>query len=505
MPQDVESILKKMTLEEKIDFIGGYKSFFIRGYDKYDIPQIRMADGPVGVRNYGKATAFPAGIALAATFNRKLAYMTGESIAMEARSKNVHVMLGPGVNIYRLPLCGRNFEYFGEDPYLTSQIAKEYILGMQKEGVVATIKHYAANNQEYARHTVSSDMDERTLHEIYLPAFRTAVTEAKVGAVMTSYNLINGIHASQHDYLINSVLKNKWGFEGFVMSDWVSTYDALGAAKAGLDLEMPSGSFMNKEHLIPAIKNGELDESVIDDKVRRILNIYKRFNFFDSPKPSENFSFDESLPRKAALEVAREGIVLLKNKNGFLPADLGKIKTIAVIGPNADPAVTGGGGSSFVAPLHPLSLLQAVEQLAGDNIQIIYEPGVQAGISIPKGIFDNQKFYFYDRNGNKTPGVEAEFFNGMKLEGDPILSTTLPYLSHKKEQLWDLPNVPNKYFSARFATYFTPDKSTNYIIAASGDDGYRVYLDGEKIIDMWQDQGETPSSSTAFLNAGQEY
>jgi beta-glucosidase len=203
LPSDkkIEDLISKMTLEEKIDFIGGYKEFNIRGYERLGIPEIHMADGPLGVRNFGKSTAYPAGINLAASWDKKLAYNVGKAIACEARSKNAHIILGPAVNIYRMPLCGRNFEYLGEDPYLAGHIAKEYIVGMQDQGVIACVKHYAANNQEFNRHTCSSDMDERTLHEIYLPAFKTSVQEGKVGAVMTSYNLMNGIHTSENNYL----------------------------------------------------------------------------------------------------------------------------------------------------------------------------------------------------------------------------------------------------------------------------------------------------------------
>ncbi|GJQ62919.1 MAG: hypothetical protein SCALA702_19720 [Melioribacteraceae bacterium] len=267
----IEDIIKKMTLEEKIDFIGGYNSFNIRGYEHLGIPEIKFADGPVGVRNYGKSTSYPASITLAASFDKNIAEKVGKAIAMEARTKNVHVMLGPGMNIYRMPLCGRNFEYLGEDPFLAGELAAAYIIGMQEEGIVATAKHYVANNQEYQRHHVSSDMDERTLHEIYLPAFKTTVQKGKVAAIMTAYNLINGIHASEHNHLINKILKGKWGFDGFVMSDWVSTYDGSACATGGLDLEMPSGKMMNRETLIPLIKDGTISEEIINDKIRRIL------------------------------------------------------------------------------------------------------------------------------------------------------------------------------------------------------------------------------------------
>ena len=324
---DIEQIIQSMTLEEKIDFIGGFEDFNIRAYEHLGIPEIRLADGPVGVRNFGKSTAYPAGINLAASFDKEMAHKIGAAIAMEARAKNAHIMLGPAMNIYRMPPCGRNFEYMGEDPYLAGQLAKEFTIGMQNQGVIACAKHYVANNQDYNRHHVSSDMDERTLHEIYLPAFKASVTEGNVATIMTAYNLINGIHASEHNYLNNDLLKGEWDFEGFIMSDWVSTYDGLACAKGGLDLEMPSGAMMNQETLIPAIENGELDEAVIDDKIRRILNVYKRFDLFENPDISLGFELDKEHVRQVALDAARGGMVLLKNDSGFLPLKKEEIKT----------------------------------------------------------------------------------------------------------------------------------------------------------------------------------
>ena len=238
-----------------------------------------------------------------------MAYNVGKAIGSEARAHNVHIMLGPGVNIYRMPLCGRNFEYFGEDPYLSGEMASKYIIGMQNEGVMACVKHYAANNQEYNRYNVSSNMDERTLHEIYLPAFKKTVLQANVAVFMTSYNLINDVHASQNSYLNNTILKGEWNFKGFIMSDWVSTYDGIACAKGGLDLEMPAGTFMSKKTLIPAIKNGKIQESIIDDKIRRILQDYNRFGYFTNPDISKNYILDTNFTRATSLEAARGGMV----------------------------------------------------------------------------------------------------------------------------------------------------------------------------------------------------
>jgi len=502
--EDIDNKIKKMSLEEKIAFIGGYKGFNIRGYEKLGIPEIHFADGPVGVRNYGKSTAYPASINLAASWDKEMGYNVGKAIASEARAKNVHVMLAPAMNIYRLPLCGRNFEYLGEDPYLAGQIAKEYIIGMQNEGVMATAKHYAANNQEFNRHHVSSDVDERTLHEIYLHAFKTSVQVGKVASIMTSYNLINGVHASQNDYLNNEILKGAWGFEGFVMSDWVSTYDGLGCAKGGLDLEMPSGQMMNAETLIPAIKNGDLQESVIDDKIRRILNEYNRFGLFENPDISKGYKLDENFVRKTALDAARGGMVLLKNENNYLPINKEKIKTIAIIGPNGNMAITGGGGSSFVNPLHPMSLLEAVQKVAGENVNVSWKPGVYTGIKFPDDMFENFEFYVYENEEKKT-GINAEYYKGKKLEGSPILKKFYANLKLSNEDMWNEAEVPENDYSAKFSCFYTPNESGLYLIGVSGDDGYKAFLDDVEVITMWRDQGDSPAKYESYLNAGQEY
>ncbi|MFN2532459.1 MAG: glycoside hydrolase family 3 protein, partial [Pyrinomonadaceae bacterium] len=267
----VESLLSQMSLEEKIDLLGGTEGFFIRGIPRLNLPRFKMADGPIGVRNYGPATAMAGGIALAATWNPGLAERVGIEIGRDARAKGVHFLLGPGVNIYRAPMNGRNFEYLGEDPFLAARIAVGYIKGVQSQGVSATVKHFMGNNSEFDRHNTDSIIDERTMREIYLPVFEAAVKEAQVGAIMDSYNLTNGTHLTEHSYLNTDVAKKEWGFAGIMMSDWSATYDGVAAANGGLDLEMPFGAFMNRKTLLPAIQQGKVSVATIDDKVRRIL------------------------------------------------------------------------------------------------------------------------------------------------------------------------------------------------------------------------------------------
>ena len=276
----VDSLLKKLTIDEKVDLIGGVDSFYIRANDKIGLPRLKMADGPVGVRNYGPSTVF-GGIGLAATWDPEMAARIGATIGRDARARGVHFMLGPGVNIYRSPLNGRNFEYFGEDPFLAARIAVGYINGMQSQGVSATVKHFMGNNSEFDRHNTDSIIDERTMREIYLPVFEAAVKEAHVGAIMDSYNLTNGQHMTQNGYLNTDVVRKEWGFGGIIMSDWDATYDGVAAANGGLDLEMPSGKFMNRETLLPALKAGKVSEATIDEKVRRILRTAIQFGWLD--------------------------------------------------------------------------------------------------------------------------------------------------------------------------------------------------------------------------------
>jgi beta-glucosidase len=338
-----DDLLSKMTFEEKITLIGGVNDFYIRPIARLGLPPLRMSDGPMGVHDYGETTAYAAGIALAASWDTDLANRVGIAMGRDARARGVHFILAPGMNIYRAPMNGRNFEYLGEDPYLASRMAVPLIEGIQSQGVIATAKHFVANNMEYGRMDHSSDVDERTLREIYLPAFEASVKEASVGALMDAYNLVNGTYMTQNGYLNNTVVKKEWGFNGIMMSDWGATHDGIAAANNGLDLEMPSAAYMNTQTLLPAIQRGEVSTAAIDDKVRRILRKAIEFGFYDREQTDSSIPLYSQEGRGIALEEARSGMVLLKNENNFLPLDKEKIKTIAVLGPDAYPAVIGGG------------------------------------------------------------------------------------------------------------------------------------------------------------------
>ncbi|MDE5624936.1 MAG: glycoside hydrolase family 3 protein, partial [Muribaculaceae bacterium] len=331
----VEDLLGRMTLEEKIDYIGGFNGFYIRAIPRLGVPEIKLTDGPVGTHKDGRSTAYPAGVLTAATWNRPLVYELGKQLGRDSRARAVHILLGPGMNILRAPMCGRNFEYFTEDPYLNAETACAYVSGLQDQGVVATLKHYAANNQEWDRNNVSSDIDERTLHEISLPGLKAAIQKAKAGSVMDSYNPVNGVHATQNGYLNNTVLRDMWGFDGVVMSDWSATYDGVEADNGGLDLEMPRAKWKNREQLLPAISQGLVSEKTIDDKVRRILRLIFSYGFFDNEQHDPSIPMDNPEGAAAALQLAREGIVLLKNDGGLLPINPSG-NLVAVIGPNAN-------------------------------------------------------------------------------------------------------------------------------------------------------------------------
>lgn len=284
--QRAHELVSRMTLDEKIKCLSGKTSFSLNGVERLGVPVVLLADGPQGIRNHAPhSTLYPSGILAAATWNRDIVNLYGASLGDDARARGVGILLGPGVNIYRSPLCGRNYEYMGEDPYLTSEMATQYIKGVQSKGVIATIKHFAGNNQEWNRHHVSSDIDERTLHEIYFPAFRKAVQDAGVGAVMDSYNLINGVHATENPWLNINILRDLWGFDGIIMSDWTSVYSTVNAANAGLDLEMPKGVFFTPDKIKEAIATGRVTEATIDEKSRTYLrHLYSSWTFRQNPE-----------------------------------------------------------------------------------------------------------------------------------------------------------------------------------------------------------------------------
>lgn len=394
----VEDALGRLTLKEKIALIHAQSKFSSAGVPRLGIPEAWMTDGPHGIRpevlwdewdqagwTNDSCVAYPALTCLAATWNPDMALLYGKSIGEEARYRNKTVLLGPGVNIYRTPLNGRNFEYMGEDPYLASRMVVPYVQGVQQNGVAACVKHFALNNHEVNRHTTNVVVDDRALYEIYLPAFKAAVQEGQAWAIMGAYNLYKGQHACHNQYLLNDILKGEWGFDGVVVSDWGGVHDTDQAITNGLDMEFgswtdglsngASNAYDNYYLAMPylqRISQGKVGTRELDDKVRRVL----RLAFRTSMNPHRPYGSILSPEHyEAARRIGEEGIVLLKNKNGVLPIDLGKAKKIAVVGENAVKMMTVGGGSSSLKVQRELSPLDGIRQRVGNRAEVVYARG----------------------------------------------------------------------------------------------------------------------------------
>jgi beta-glucosidase len=487
-----ERLLREMTLDEKLSYVGGDREFYIRPIPRLGIPEIKLSDGPSGCRNWGPSTAYPATVGLAASFDRSLAARVGGSIARDCRARGVHVLLAPAVNIQRSPLTGRNFEYLGEDPVLAGAMATGLAQGVQSEGVLATVKHFAANNQEWDRTHVSSEVDERTLREIYFPAFESVVREAHVGAVMSSYNLLNGIYASHDAWLLKTVLKSEWGFRGFVMSDWRAVHDPLGAALGGCDLEMPSATHMSPGNLRRLIEAGALPLSELDDKVRRLLRTLIGAGFFDRGQTRRDIPLDDPNSRSVALDAARESLVLLKNQGGWLPLSTSEVKKIALVGPNADPAVTGGSGSSYVTPLHAVSIQDGLAAVA-PNVQISYHPGIQE--RTPLSAMGAPVF---------SGPVKEEIFQGTALEGRPVFTREVDRIDFRPgDGAAPAKGVGAELYSIRWTGTVDVPRAGKYDLMTTADDGIRVFVDDTRRIDDWSDHPPNVTRKTVSLTRGQ--
>lgn len=485
----VAALLGKMTIEEKIDLLSGRRGFYTLGIERLGIPAMKMADGPMGVRNYGPSTAFPAGVGLAATWDTEMARRIGAAMGQDARAREVNILLAPAVNINRVPVNGRDFEYFGEDPFLAGQTAVGFIQGVQSQGVIATVKHFALNDQEYQRNSISAEVDERTMHEIYLPAFKAAVQQGKVWAVMCSYNKINGVYASANEILETEILKKDWGFRGMLMSDWGAAHDGVADALAGLDLEMPSGRFMNRETLLPAVKSGQVAESVIDDKVRRILRAAISMGFFDRASETVNAPLYSGESSQVALEGARESIVLLKNSNHTLPLDRKEIHSIAVFGPNAHPAVNVGGGSARVVPFRDISVLNA---LAATGLRVDYVP---FNAQDARSVAAHSQF---EADEAGAAGLNGEYFTNRDLSDTPMRTRRDRQISFGGFGDVFSQSAPAG-FSVRWSGFVRPEESGDYVFVMRTAQGIRLSVDGKKVVDGWDNKDQTDFNATVRL------
>ena len=400
----VEDALSRMTLEEKIAVTHAQSKFCSPGVARLGIPEFWMTDGPHGIRpevlwdewdqagwTNDSCVAFPALTCLAATWDTDMSMLYGKSIGEEARYRNKTVLLGPGVNIYRTPLNGRNFEYMGEDPYLAGRMVVPYVQGVQQNGVAACVKHYALNNQEVNRHTTNVIVDDRALYEIYLPAFKAAVQEGKAWSIMGAYNLYKGQHACHNQYLLNDILKGEWGFDGVVVSDWGGVHDTDQAITNGLDMEFGSwtdglsngasnayDNYYLADPYLERIQSGKAGTKELDDKVRRILRLAFRTTM-DRNRPYGAMRSPEHYD--AARKIGEAGIVLLQNNGNLLPIDLAKTKKIAVIGENAVKMMTVGGGSSSLKVQREISPLDGIRNRVGNRAEVVYARGYVGDVS----------------------------------------------------------------------------------------------------------------------------
>ena len=492
--QKVEDLLKQMTVEEKLGYIGGVNWMYTKSIDRLGIHRMKMSDGPQGLGTNGKSTAYPSTVTLAATWNENLAYQYGKALGRDCRARNVNVILGPAVNIYRAPMCGRNFEYMGEDPYLTSRICVGYIKGVQDQGVMATVKHFVANNSDYDRNNISNDIDERTLNEIYFPAYKAAIQEAEVGAVMTSYNLMNGIYTTENPWLLKEVLRNQWGFKGLVMSDWGSTHYCVPAAKGGLDLEMAGGEKMNPKDMAYYLKTGDVTMDMVDEKVRHILRILIAFGFKDGTQADKNIPLDDPKSAETALNVAREGLVLLKNENNILPLNPKKYKHIIVTGKNAHGYVH-GGGSGAVVPFHYTNLFDGIQKEGEqNNVKVEYIDELDFMPSI----------MYTDDNLNEQ-GFHAEYFKNIHFEGAPVVKQTEKKINYSWAAGTELEGMPKDYFSVKWYSTMCVDETADYEFTLGGDDGYKLFINDQPVIDDWTPGGFRSTNITKTLKAGEKY
>ncbi len=504
LEERVQDLLVRMTLDEKISMIAGNgrdsggDGFASRPVPRLGIPAFLMTDGPVGVR-WDRSTAFPASINMAATWNPGMVRRLGVALARETKGHGRNVLLGPCVNIHRVPQGGRNFESFGEDPYLASCMAVAYIRGVQSESVVATVKHFAANNQETDRGHIDVRVSERALHEIYFPAFRASVVEAGVWSVMSAYNKVNGAWCSENPFLLDDILKEEWGFQGFVMSDWGAVHSALPTARAGLDIEMPEDRYLNGS-LRDALRSGDWKEEILDDKVRRILRVLIATGIFDGQVRGKPADVNSVAHRALVRDAGAASIVLLKNERDILPIPR-TVKRIAVIGPNAAVARYGGGGSSRVTPFSSVSPLEALRARCGDKIAIEYEVGCPMDDDMPPV----PSSCLRPPAGGKIHGLRGEYFTNMNCEGVPAFTRVDAAVDFQWGAGSPAVGFPADHFSVRWTGRLAPRVSGEYQLGVGADDGIRLYLDGRIIVDHWSNHSHETRRVGVSLEADRTY
>lgn len=506
MEKRIDDLIGHMTLEEKIAIIRGDKepgNYVVDtgAVPRLGIPALKMTDGPNGVR-WGTNTAFPTGVAMASTWNEELIDRLGVALGEETIATGRHVIFGPCVNIHRVPFGGRNFESFSEDPYLAGRIAVGYIRGVQRTHAIATVKHFAMNNQEIQRNSISVETDERTLQEMYLPQFKAAVQEGGSLMLMCSYNRINSVFACENKHLLTDILKNDWGFKGIVISDYNAVHNTVSTALSGMDVEMPT-IYYAEDKLGPAVRDGQVPMSVIDDKVRRVLRVLMTTGIFDNRVKSDPAWVDSAAHRAVALDVAREGIVLLKNNGGILPLDRKRVRKIAVIGPNARVSIYTGWGSAEVSPSRTTPPLDEIVRLAGRGIEVRYAPGCDIQMPVEAEIIPEE---FFRQPSGAAKGVLAEYFMNPSLKGQPEVSRA----EEQVDFTWDnntpaFPDITSNNLSVRWSGLLIPPATGKYRFIMLNTNIVQLFVDGKmKLNNMVGDPGKLKTFEME-MTAGQAY
>ncbi len=491
----IDHLMDQLTLDEKATLTTGIDMWHAQGIERLGIRGLKVSDGPNGARGsfwVGTTSAcLPCGTALGATWNPDLVRRVGVLVGEETIIKGADVLLAPTINLHRSPLAGRNFECPSEDPFLTSRYAVAYITGVQSTGVATAVKHFVANDSEFERHTISSDVDERTLRELYLPMFEAAICEAGSLSIMAAYNKLNDVYCSEQPFLMG--LLDDWGFEGFVISDWWSVKSTIGTGISGCDLEMPGPPMYLGTKLSDAIRAGEVPEGALDTKVRRLLGVMERLGVLDESTYRPDTSRDRPEDRALLREAAVEAIVLLTN-NGVLPLRPG-VRRVAVIGPNADVAVAQGGGSAAVNPHHTDTVFDGL-RARYPEVEFVLEPGCDGYRNAPP--IDPRWLAPTDRSPARN-GLTIDYFAGRSLDGEPTATMTAE--SCRLTWLGDpWPGVIGGDFSARLTGTLTVPVSGTYTFTLIVGGQARLWIDGELVLDLWE--GWTPG--TAFFGLGSE-
>lgn len=514
--QRIDELLSRMTLAEKVALCHGGSKFAVDPNARLGIPEFWMSDGPHGVRQElcrdswdgmdteeDRSSYLPTGTALAATWNPETARLFGKVLGGEARHRGKDVILGPGINIVRTPLCGRNFEYYSEDPHHISKMVVPAIEGIQSQGVAACVKHYAANNQELNRHGVDAQMDERTLREIYLPGFHAAIVEGHSWTAMGAYNLFRGQHCCHNEYLVNGILKGEWGFDGCYISDWGGTYSTEEAARYGLDVEMGTNKPYDEYYLArpfrEALERGELDPALLEDKVRRVLRVMFRVGLFDGERPLG----ERNTPRhhQAALAIAHEGIVLLKNEGAILPLDRSRTKQLVVIGNNATVLHASGGESSGVKALYEVSPLQGLRDRLGGNVEITHFQGYPTS-DVALELINPQYLGIADEKAG-TRGWKGTYFADHNFQKEAFRRADSS-LDFHWENASPVPGSAPGQYSVKWEAVLTPPESGAYEFVLQESMQGSFSIDGRVIV-QWHDVGLETVCQTVQLKAGIAY